>query len=62
MIQVDGNDFVVVDKPDDVMIMSDLHIRIRNNLRAQERKARFGMPEGTKVYADMFEFKEEQGD
>jgi len=33
-------------KKDDVMVISDLHIRVRNRFKAQEAIVRMGMPKG----------------
>lgn len=43
-ITVDGEPMFVVCNKDDVIVTSDLHIRVRNMLRAMEKRARIGMP------------------
>ena len=43
-IFVDGEPEMVVDKPENVITLSDLHPRVQNRLRGQEQLARAGMP------------------
>ncbi len=40
----DGTPAFFLDKVESVIVTSDLHPRVRNNLRAQEKRARVGMP------------------
>jgi len=36
-------------RPEDIIVVSDLHISVRNALKAQEGRIRAGMPKPTKV-------------
>ena len=49
MVTVDGEPTFVISKAEDVIIVADLNIRVRNMLRARERKARAGMPKPEKI-------------
>ena len=44
LVTFEGQDAFVLGSKDEVIILSDLHPRVRNMLLAQERKARVGMP------------------
>ncbi len=39
-------------KDNEIIVLSDLHIRVQQQLKAQERKARVGMPPPEKVLAE----------
>ncbi len=43
-IVANGEPFIVLDRPTNIMVLGDLHIRVRNMLRAMETRARAGMP------------------
>lgn len=45
----DGEPYAVIDKPENVITLSDIHIRVRNMLRAMEKRARGGMPPPVKI-------------
>jgi len=45
----DGQRLFTVCNEEDVIVVKDLHIRVRNALRAQEKKARAGMPREIKI-------------
>jgi len=44
IVIVNGEDTYLVDLKENVICTGDLHLRVRNNLHAQEKKARAGMP------------------
>ncbi len=48
-VTVDGEPSYIVCNVADVIVVSDLHIRVRNMLKAQEKRARMGMPAVEKV-------------
>jgi len=48
-VLVDGESKFVICNKDDVIVLTDLHIRVRNMLRALEKRARAGMPKDTKI-------------
>ena len=48
-ILVDGKVEAILSRDEDVIVISDLHPRMRNMLKAMEKKARFGMPRPEKV-------------
>jgi len=43
ILTFNGEPVALVAAPEDVIIVSDLHPRVRNTLRAQEKRARAGM-------------------
>ena len=45
----DGEPIAVLSKAEDVIVISDLHIRVRNQLRAREAVVRRGMPKPIKL-------------
>ncbi len=45
-----GGIFAVIAAPEDVIILSDLHPRLRIQFRALEQRARKGMPAPRKIY------------
>jgi len=48
-VTVDGDPKFIINKVGDVIVISDLHIRVRNMLRALEKRARAGMPQPEKI-------------
>jgi len=52
MVTADGEPLFLVDAPDKVVILSDLHPRVQNMFRAMEKKVRSGMPPPVKTFAD----------
>ena len=44
IITFDGLPIGLFCSPDKVIVLEDLHIRVQNMLRAQEKRARIGMP------------------
>ena len=48
----DGELAFVLCNVEDVIVVSDLHIRVRNMLKALEKKARGGMPKAEKITAE----------
>ncbi len=51
-ITVEGAPAWVITRQEDVIVVKDLHIRVRNMLRMQEKKARMGMDAGKQIFAD----------
>ena len=43
MITIEGVDAFLIDRPENIIVVSDLHPRVRNNLKALEYRARAGM-------------------
>lgn len=43
MITIEGVDTFLLDRPENIIVVSDLHPRVRNRLKALEYKARAGM-------------------
>jgi len=60
-LTADGHQLAIVCKPEDVIVVSDLHIRMRNKLKAQEKRARMGMPSPERVSADEVRSEEQSG-
>jgi len=60
VVTVDTEDVFVISNAEDVIVVSDLHPRVRNQLRAQEKKARAGMPKEVKItsYDDLEDIEE----
>lgn len=52
-ITVDGETKFIICNKDDVIVTKDLHIRVRNMLKALEKKARAGMPKDVKITTEM---------
>ena len=52
-VTVDGEPRYIICKEEDVIVTSDLHIRVRNMLKAMEKRARAGMPKDIKITAEM---------
>ena len=52
MVTVDGEPAFIVCQEEDVILISDLHIRVRNMLRAMEKRARVGMPADVMITAE----------
>jgi len=46
-VTVDGEPMFVVGNIDNIIVLDDLHIRVKNTLKAQEKRARMGMPKAT---------------
>ena len=51
-VTVDGAPVFVISNEKDVIVIKDMHIRVRNQLRALYKKARVGMPKDTKITED----------
>lgn len=51
-ISVEGTPRYIFCRKEDVIPVADLHIRVRNKLRALEKRARMGMPEDKQIFAD----------
>ena len=51
-ISVDGFPLWIIGRQEDLMSVGDLHIRVRNSFRAQEKRARIGMEPGKQLFAD----------
>ena len=52
-VTIDGVPLFVISAESDVIIVSDLHIRVRNMLKAQEKRARIGMQKPTKITTEV---------
>ena len=52
LLTADNVPYAVVGKIDEIIILSDLHPRIRRNFKAMEEKVRVGMPGSKRIYAD----------
>jgi len=52
ILTAEGTPFAVIGKIDELIILSDLHIRVQNQLRALEQKVRLSMPAPVKIFAD----------
>ena len=50
LVTFDGEPWAYFVDAKDIIVVSDLHIRVRNNLRAQEKRARIGMPQVEKIF------------
>jgi len=50
VITYDGEPTFVLTKPDGVVVVEDLHPRVRNMLRALEKRARAGMAPSEKIF------------
>lgn len=50
-LTINGFPRFVIDTPENIITLSDLHPRVRIQLKALERKARLGMPKVQKVFA-----------
>lgn len=48
-ITVDGEPKFIICKEEDVIVIGDHHIRVRNMLKAMDKKARAGMPKPTRI-------------
>jgi len=48
-VLVDGTPTFVLSGIDDAIVVSDLHVRVKNKLRAMERRARAGMPKPVRI-------------
>jgi len=59
-LTVNGEIFAVVSPSDGVIVVSDLHPRVRNMLRQQELRARAGMPKPERIRLDELEAKAEE--
>jgi len=59
-LTADGEPFAVVSKPEDVIVIKDMHPRVLHMLRAIELKARMGMPKIAVLTAE--EVKESLGE
>ena len=57
-LTVNGEIFAVVSPSDGVIVVSDLHPRVRNMLRQQELRARSGMPKPERIRLEDIEVKE----
>ncbi len=53
IITHNDNPTAVVARPEDVVILSDLHPRMRNMIKAMEKRARMGMPPPERVILDL---------
>lgn len=53
IITVDGEPAFIIGKAEDIIVISDLHIRVRNMLKALEKRARAGMPKPVKITTEM---------
>ena len=53
LITFNAEDWGIFVDPEDVIVVADLHPRVRNMLRMQEKRARIGMPPPIKVWADV---------
>lgn len=51
LLTFDGAPLCVASSPDGVIVIEDLHPRVRNALKAQEKKARGGLPPPEKLFA-----------
>ena len=51
LITIEGEVKIVAAKPDEIIVLSDLHPRVRTMLKMLERRARAGMPPMEKIYA-----------
>lgn len=45
----DGKPIAYITRQEDVVVISDLHIRVQNKFRALEKKVRIGMPKPEKI-------------
>ena len=52
ILTIEGEAVLTVDKIDEVIALSDMHPRIKTQLRALEMKARAGMPPVKKLFVD----------
>lgn len=52
ILTADGEDFAMIVQPQDVVVISDLHPRVRNMIKNMELKARAGMPKPIKVFKE----------
>jgi len=50
LISIEGEDKIVMADPNEIIVLSDLHPNMRRILKAQENKARGGMPPPVKIY------------
>lgn len=48
-ITVDGEPIFVIGEVDKIITLSDLHVRVQNQLKAREKQARMGMPKPEEV-------------
>lgn len=51
VLTANGEPVFIIEKLENVIALSDLHINVRHQLRAQEQKARVGLPSPLHVYA-----------
>ena len=52
-VTLDGEPMFIISKAEDVIVVSDLHIRVRNMLKAMEKRARIGMHPTVQITTEM---------
>ena len=52
-VTIDGVPLFIISAESDVVVISDLHIRVRNMLKAIENRARIGMSKVIKITKDI---------
>lgn len=60
IVHVEGENFAIFARPEDIIYIGDMHPRVKNFLRARERLARVGMnkQEDEKIF--LSDFRKEQ--
>ncbi len=54
IVTIEGRDEFVIETPDNMIALSDLHPRVRIMLKNMENKARAGMPKPEKIYVQTY--------